>query len=209
MKTLSVIIPVQEGDPEPESLLREFPHLIPYDWEVIVSPSTKGNRAKALNSGVGKSQGKFLWFLHGDSRITSETISSLQTAIADSPNALHYYKLQFYPESLRMKINAKGANLRSWILNSPFGDQGLCIRKETFLQLGGFDEKTPYGEDLLFVWNAQENGIRLHRLDSFLKTSDRKYRKNGWWKITLLHQYLFWKLVFLHFFIGRNDNPKK
>ncbi|MBM9578511.1 glycosyltransferase [Leptospira sp. 201903070] len=209
MKTLSVIIPVQEGDSESEPLLRELPHLIPKDWEIIVSTSPeKGNRAKTLNEGVGKSQGEFLWFLHGDSQITSETISFLQNAIATFPNALHYYKLQFYPESLRMKINSNGANFRSWLLNSPFGDQGLCIRKETFLRLGGFDEKTPYGEDLLFVWTSQENGIRLHRINSFLRTSDRKYRKKGWWKITLLHQYLYWKLAFLHFFGKNEDSPK-
>ncbi|TGM53071.1 glycosyltransferase [Leptospira adleri] len=209
MKIVSVIIPVQEGDSESEILLRELPRLIPEEWEVVISPSSeKENRAKALNSGVKKSQGEFLWFLHGDSRIGTETIQSLQDAISNFPETLHYYKLRFYPKSLRMRINATGANIRSWLLNSPFGDQGLCIRKDIFLRLGGFNEKTPYGEDLLFVWIALENGISLNRIDSFLSTSDRKYKKNGWWKITLLHQFLYWKLAFFHFLIRKDRFPK-
>ncbi|TGL96991.1 glycosyltransferase [Leptospira barantonii] len=200
MKQVSIIIPVLKSDLECKKLLEELPSLIPDDWEIVVSESNgKENRAKTLNEGVRKSKGEFLWFLHGDSRIDSNSISILQKSIIQNPERLHYFKLRFYPNGFLMKINANGANLRSWLLNSPFGDQGLCIRKENFLRSGGFDETTSYGEDLLFVWTAQENGIRLNRLNAYLETSDRKYKKNGWLKITLIHQYLYWKLAFSHF----------
>ncbi|XDD50847.1 hypothetical protein AB3N59_03355 [Leptospira sp. WS92.C1] len=201
MKTVSVIIPIQEGDTECETLLKELPKILPKEWEIIVSKSTdKVNRAKTLNDGVQKAEGEFLWFLHGDSRLGTNEIQKLKDAVLSHPNRLFYFKLEFYPKSLRMKINSTGANLRSWFFSSPFGDQGLCIRKETFLKLGGFDETALYGEDLLFVWTSQKNGVRLYRIDACLKTSDRKYRKNGWFKITLLHQYLYWKLAIRHFF---------
>ncbi|RHX81617.1 glycosyltransferase [Leptospira yasudae] len=200
MKRVSVIIPVRQGETETASLLKELSPRLPSDWEIIVSQSDRGrNRAQTLNKGAEQSQGEFLWFLHGDSRISSETIPSLKKAISEKPNVLHYFKLRFYPAHRLMKINACGANLRSQILRSPFGDQGLCIQKGTFLSLGGFDESTSYGEDLLFVWKAQQNGIRLNRIPSYLYTSDRKYRKQGWIKITILHQYLYWKLAIRHF----------
>ncbi|MGJ4752430.1 glycosyltransferase [Leptospira kmetyi] len=200
MKQVSVIIPVLRSDSGCEKLLEELPSLIPNDWEIVVSESNGNeNRAQTLNEGVRKSKGEFLWFLHGDSRIDSYGIGILQKSILHYPEKLHYFKLRFYPNRFLMRINANGANLRSRLLNSPFGDQGLCIRRENFFKCGCFDETAPYGEDLLFVWTAQENGIRLNRLDAYLETSDRKYQKNGWLRITLLHQYLYWKLAVSHF----------
>jgi GT2 family glycosyltransferase len=68
----------------------------------------------------------------------------------------------------------------------PFGDQGFCISKTLFHEIGGYPEKAPYGEDLLFVWKAKETGVKLHHVPSKLITSARHYQETGWFKLTLL-----------------------
>ncbi|BDA79605.1 hypothetical protein LPTSP3_g25350 [Leptospira kobayashii] len=197
-KSVSIIIPIFPGDNEAEELLKFLNHHIPEDWEVIVSsPKEKGNRAYALNEGAKKAHGKFLWFLHGDSRLEKEEILALEKAIAEGPDKLHYFKLKFYPESFLMYFNSIGANLRSYLFGCPYGDQSFCIAKERFLILKGFDESLTLGEDLFFVWMAKEKNIRLNQMQGYIRTSNRKYKSQGWFKITVFHNYMFWKLVFL------------
>jgi len=86
-----------------------------------------------------------------------------------------------------------GARLRSRILKVPFGDQGFCIKKALFHKLEGFPEDLPYGEDHVFVWKIRQHGTELQPTGAILYTSARKYKKHGWLKTTLLHQYLWIK----------------
>ena len=75
----------------------------------------------------------------------------------------------------------------------PFGDQGLCIRKDLFQSIKGFREDLPYGEDHVLVWTARQWHIELQPVGAMLYTSARKYKKYGWVKTTLIHQYLWMK----------------
>jgi GT2 family glycosyltransferase len=93
-------------------------------------------------------------------------------------------------------LNAWGANFRSKLFGAPFGDQGLCIRRDHFRKLGGYSEIAPYGEDLLLVWKARKVGIKLNRIASTLLTSPRKYQDYGWLKLTLLFQWRYLSLRF-------------
>lgn len=191
MSDVSVILPIRDGETEVEHLLENLPK---DKFEIILSKSTPlGNRATSLNSGAKQAKGEFLWFLHADTRFSTDSISKLIEAIQNKPNHLHYFRLKFYPKSFMMKFNAIGANIRSKLLGCPYGDQGFCIQKEIFFKIGMYEENVTYGEDHLFVWKARRLGISLNRINSYVYTSDRKYRNGGWFKITCLHQYLFWK----------------
>ncbi len=197
-KLISIIIPIFPGDKEADELLNFLNNNIPEHWEVIVSsPKEKENRAYALNEGAKKANGKFLWFLHGDSRFNKEEILLLEKSISEKPEKLHYFKLKFYPESFLMRFNSIGANFRSALLGCPYGDQSFCIAKDQFSILKGFDERLVLGEDLFFVWKAKEKNILLNQIQGYIRTSSRKYKSRGWLNITVFHNYMFWKLVFL------------
>ena len=58
-----------------------------------------------------------------------------------------------------------------------------------------------YGEDHLFVWRALQEGIPVKSTGSVMFTSARKYSRNGWYKITSLHLYLWLKQAFPQFVI--------
>jgi GT2 family glycosyltransferase len=107
-----------------------------------------------------------------------------------------------------MCINRWGVHFRSRILKVPFGDQGFCIRKDMFQILGGFPDNVPYGEDHIFVWKARQQGVKLQPVCSTLYTSARKYKKHGWLKTTLLHQYLWVKQAWPQWQILRRERKK-
>ncbi len=189
MASISVIIPLAPGEPRPEVLLA----CLPQEAEIILSQ--EGGRASSLNQGAAKASGEYLWFLHADSELTDDGWHKLQIAIKQVPNALHYFDLAFAGGSFFMRLNAWGANFRSRILGCPFGDQGFCLNRSVFEELGGYPKDVAYGEDHLFVWKARKAGVQLNPIGATLTTSPRKYEKYGWLRVTILHQYLWLKQV--------------
>ncbi|MCB1178496.1 MAG: hypothetical protein KDK36_13000 [Leptospiraceae bacterium] len=191
---ITIIIPLLPKEENKEKIEQHLKQILPEKVDFILScPDPPGNRAYALNKGAEKASGEFLWFLHSDSILDSSHVLYLLDSIEKYPERMHYFLLEFFPSSLRMKFNSIGANLRSKILGCPYGDQGLCVKKDIFHSIGGYPEDQKYGEDHVFVWRARQRGIKLNMIPLYLQTSDRKYRLNGWFKITLLHQFLFWK----------------
>lgn len=182
LENVSVVIPLGPGEAAQRELLDD---LKPLSSEIITASA--GTRAKSLNQGASKSQRNYLWFLHADSRVTQSNINALELAIKSKPNALHYFDLAFAGSGM-FSLNAGGANIRSRLFKLPYGDQGFCVSKEVFNDLGGFPQQLPYGEDLLFVRVAKKNRIPINRIASKLVTSPRKYKQQGWLKLTLLHQ---------------------
>lgn len=179
---VSIVIPVAPAEKAHERLLDDLKHM---GSEIIVS--SEGTRAKSLNAGAAKAQAPFLWFLHADSRVSAENLAQLTRALERRSNALHYFDLA-YEEGGLAALNACGANLRSRLFGLPYGDQGFCISKTLFGKIGGFPENTGFGEDLLFIRLAKRSGIPLNRIPSKLATSARKYREQGWLKLTALRQ---------------------
>lgn len=145
-------------------------------------------RARQLNAGAQAAQGRWLWFLHADSRLTAGVLPQLQRFIVADDDALGYFDLRFERDGPWLtRLNAVGANLRARWLGLPFGDQGFVLRAETFRRLGGYDESAGRGEDHLLVWRARAAGLPLRRLPAAIVTSARRFREHGWWSTTLNH----------------------
>lgn len=206
-----MIIPVGNKDEAWKSLLPDLYSLDRDDEIVFVSPENgesnfaleasqfKGSatcrwiqsdlgRAKQLNLGSREAKNQNLWFLHCDSRISSEGIRNLKSAVSKRPGKILFFNLKFLKDSSQlMSLNEVGAWIRSRVLRLPFGDQGFCLSKTTFTTLGGFDESAPYGEDHLLIWKAHQKGIPIGCVGSGLRTSSRKYAIHGWSKTTIRH----------------------
>jgi len=210
---VSVVIPIASWDKEWKKMLPDLASL-PDGTEIVFAVSEKDSsfdelpsevdilkgkkvkwirsesgRANCLNTGADAATSKFIWFLHADTRFTKDAYKFLSRSIKRYPNGLHYFDLRFLCDGPNlMLINEIGAKLRSRIFGAPFGDQGLCIKKDVFEKIGGFPTNAEYGEDHLFVWYAKQAGVRLYCTGETLLTSSRKYKKNGWLNITLRHQ---------------------
>lgn len=208
---VSVIIPVADGDLEWLSLALDLT-IAPPSWEILFcgpEPLTRleqqslaylrhytdvrwipsdRSRAGKLNLGAERADGKALWFVHADSRVDHHCFAALEAALPAMADTVVFFRLAFLGDGPPLtKINQFGAWFRSEILRIPFGDQGLCLPKALWRQLGGFPEDVPYGEDHLLVWRAHQAGAAVRPLAAKLYSSARKYRDQGWRETTARH----------------------
>lgn len=217
LKNLTIIIPLGPDEDQLPELLGDLTQL-PRETEIIlvtcggdmvenhpmVADSLLVDRVRWVRSAQGRAQQQnagaqaanrdFLWFLHADSRVTPEVLTALETSLKISPDALHYFHLKFKQDGPRwMRINEWGTRFRSQVLGIPWGDQGFCLLRKHFEQIGGFPEQVAYGEDHLLVWQAKQAGLRLCCTGEALITSARKYHRHGWAALTLQYQRLWIK----------------
>lgn len=204
---LSVIVPFAPAEVAGEALLAQLSGL-PASCEVILvcasarpcrlpPPAALGaefreyrsapGRARQMNVGAGAARGRWLWFLHADSRLTDATLATLFAFLARGEDALGYFDLHFDDDPGLARLNAWCANRRARWLGLPFGDQGMVLPTAWFARLGRFDETAAYGEDHLLVWRAHAMGLPLRRLAAPLGTSARKYAARGWSRTTWQH----------------------
>ncbi|MBA3312403.1 MAG: glycosyl transferase family 2 [Planctomycetota bacterium] len=207
-----MIVPVAAGESYWPALLHDLSEQLPVGTQVLLAGverepdafqdtvrafrfdakwlQTRPGRAAQMNDAARIADAERLWFLHSDSRLPQAACAALIAATTEQPDALHYFSLQFVDGPRMLRLNEFGVMLRCRLFGLPFGDQGFCLGRELFWRLGGFDERSAYGEDHLFVWAARRRGIRLHPVASVVKTSGRKYAERGWMRTTLRHLWL-------------------
>lgn len=211
LQSLSIIMPVHPEEDQWHGVVEDL-RIIPDGTELIVAGptapikmmetlkikyskrfvikfiTTELGRAVQMNQGVKAANGEVLWFLHADTRINRNAIRRLNISLKRYPYALHYFDLVFNPDGPKLVIlNKLGSYLRSHVLNLPFGDQALAIRKKTFLEIGGYCEQSAYPEDHLFVAASIRSGIQIVCTGGKVYTSARKYQKYGWLRTTCIH----------------------
>lgn len=212
---LSVIIPVAPEDslaPRLQSQLAQFPP----DVQLRVVRASDDRRAASVvasdfacrcenlraargrasqqNAGAAGAAGDWLWFLHADSEMANDTISSVCSFAERNPGAAGYHELRFHGDGpLAMRLTEAGVWFRSHCFGLPFGDQGLFVRRDVFESVGGFDPLIERGEDHDLVWRLRRAGIPMRPVGSTLYTSARKYAKDGWWSTTLDHVHETWR----------------
>ena len=149
-------------------------------------------RARQMNLGAQNASGRWLWFLHADTRLSTQALPALDQFLARDQEALGWFDLEFRADGPALTwLNARGARWRSRWFGLPFGDQGFVVPACAFAQLGGYDETVRCGEDHLFVWAAHATGLPVLPIGATVFTSARKYAAHGWLRTTLRH----WRLT--------------
>lgn len=154
----------------------------------FISP-IKG-RAAQMNFGASKAKGNILFFLHADTIPPLHFDKLILDHFSDKNQAGCF--------SLKFDLDHWFLNAHSWFtkfnINSfRFGDQGLFVNKEIFLQSGRFNESQ-------LVFEDQEIIPRLKMLTGFtvisnpVITSARKYLHYGVFKT----QFVFYRVYFLY-----------
>lgn len=176
---VSVIIPLSAGEPEPLRLLS----ILPETFEVILARG--GTRATSMNQAAAIAKGQHLWFVHADTVLGTRAIAALETRLSQN-DAMFYFDLRFDGGAL-MWLTEMGVFIRSRLLQLPFGDQALCLSRNNFWALGGYDEHALRGEDHLLVRKAHRTGLAVQSVSVSILTSARKYRREGWFRTTWQH----------------------
>lgn len=156
--------------------------------QVLTVESTRG---AALNQAAALATGNVLLFLHADTLLPRASRTLMEAALADTCVVGGAFRLRLDDPSWFAGLVSRGVNVRSAVLGTFFGDQGLFVRKEVFAQIGGYRDWSVM-EDLEILSRLRRQG-RLRLLDAEVITSARRHRRSGWvrtlttvWAICLL-----------------------
>lgn len=188
---ISVIIPVfNEQNTINETLSRIFAH------EIIVSDcnnatneaitarniikiTSKQGRSAQMNSGAKYATGDVLLFLHADTRLPENWHASIEKSLQNTD----YGAFSLGIDSRRPIYRSIETlvNLRTRITRIPYGDQAIFIKKEHFK---GYPDY-PLFEDFRLMQDAKRAGLRFALIKDKVKTSARRWEKEGIMRTTL------------------------
>ena len=110
----------------------------------------KNNRGLQLNYGAKKAKGKWLLFIHADSRLKFNWSRKVVDITKRDSNFIYHFNFKVNNRSLTYRFLEFFVNLRCFLFKTPYGDQGLLISKENFLTHGGY-KTIPLMEDFDFI----------------------------------------------------------
>jgi rSAM/selenodomain-associated transferase 2 len=158
---------------------------------VAVSSPGKGRSAQ-MNYGASIAKGPVLYFLHADTKPPVHFTRDILHAIASGCKA-GCYMLSFDHDHWFLKANCWFT--RFDVNAVRFGDQSLFVRKDVFMQAGGFCEQHIVMEDQEIIPRLRKFG-RFQVIKKPVLTSARKYLQNGIYKT----QAVFFLIYFMYRF---------
>ncbi len=142
-------------------------------------------RAVQMNAGAAVATGRYLLFLHADSLPPKHFRRSISQILEFPGVSLGAFALRIDAPGSFFRAIEWGANLRSRWLATPYGDQGLFLRRDTWDSLGGYPI-LPMLEDYALVRAARKRGV-IVTVDSATTTSARRWKREGLLHLTALN----------------------
>ena len=152
---------------------------------------TPPGRARQMNAGAAIAAGDWLLFLHADSRLPTGWLDALEHLSPQMSGGWFGFALD--DVAWQARLIESGVRWRVRMFGLPYGDQGLFVRREMFRELGGYAD-LPLMEDVDFIRRVRRQG-RVVELPLALRTSSRRWRRDGWWRRSVLNL----ALVMLYF----------
>ncbi len=164
--------------------------------QVKVVCSERG-RASQMNAGAELAEGEILFFVHADTLLPDRALEEIIQALSEPSVKAGSFFLEFRENTLLLRLIASLTRIN--IPLSTFGDQGLWVRKEDFVKIGGYPE-IPILEDVEIQYPLRELG-HFRKLDLPLITSGRRFVKNG-----ILYQIWLDACILLGYLLGFSFN---
>jgi rSAM/selenodomain-associated transferase 2 len=145
-------------------------------------------RALQLRAGAEQARGDWLWFVHGDTRVSAAALAVLLRTLADPAVAWGRFDVRLSGQAWSLRMIEWLMNLRSRISGIATGDQALFLRRELYARAGGWPP-IPLMEDVALSRTLK----RLARpacLRETVLTSSRRWERHG----ILPTVWLMWRL---------------
>ena len=143
-------------------------------------------RAIQMNAGAGLTAGDTLLFLHADTRLPRDVVQQVRQTLASARVAAGAFHLAIDGNGIGLRAIERVANWRSRLLQMPYGDQTLFMRRDLFWELGGFPP-IPIMEDFELVRRLKRRG-RIALAPGRARTSNRRWLRLGAVKTWLINQ---------------------
>lgn len=156
---------------------------------VLTSPT---GRAVQMNAGADKASGCVLVFLHADSTLPRDFTSYMDSAMESKCGWGCFESIDIGTDVHPMLSRAvqMGVALRTRLLSKPYGDQGIFVERDTFRKIGGYKSDYQLLEDVDLVQKLHKTCGRPAIIPCSLQTSGRRWKNLGFFKTTLLNQYI-------------------
>ena len=139
--------------------------------------SQERNRGLQLDLGAKNSKGKWLIFLHADTRLTHYWFTKVKSVLKGDKNFIYYFKFKINDKKIIFRVLEILVNFRSQFFKQPYGDQGLIIHRSIYLRNNGF-RKIPLMEDVDFL-RRLNNKKDLKQINLPIFTSSRKWERTN------------------------------
>jgi len=146
--------------------------------------TSKKGRAVQMNYGASQAKGDILLFLHADSVICADTLVSIETKIIQDGFIGGCLNQRIDNKALVYRFIESEGNFRAHARKIFYGDQGIFVKNEVFLKIGGFPE-VPIMEDVLFTRKLRRAGKTVVLSDKIM-VSARRWEKRGIIRTTLI-----------------------
>ncbi len=143
-------------------------------------------RGAQQHQGALAAQGNILLFLHCDTFLPAHFIEHITSSLADPQAVAGAFRLRLAATGWGLRCIEAGANLRSYLMQIPYGDQALFMQRDTYVAVGGFPCQ-PLLEDLVLVLRLRKKG-RIVLAPAAVSTSARRWQRHGVLKISLINQ---------------------
>lgn len=195
---LSIIIPVLHESGIINSALESLKKLpTRYSFEIIIVDGNPGadtcrhimdqtvkcmigqaGRGAQMNTGAEQASGHILLFLHADTRLPLHAMDRIISICRKTGFAGGAFDLGIDSPKPIFRIIERAASIRARITRIPYGDQAIFVKRSVFKSIGGYRE-IPIMEDIDLMRRIKQSGYRIQIIDDPVKTSSRRWNKEG------------------------------
>jgi len=137
-------------------------------------------RGRQMNVGAAAAAGRWLVFLHADTRLPPAWSDEIRRAGVDPDVVGGSFRFRLDSSAWQARLIERAVNRRVRWLDLAYGDQALFARRDVFDAMGGYRE-WPLMEDVDFVRRLRQAG-RLYHSPQPALTSARRWERDGWWR---------------------------
>lgn len=159
---------------------------------LLVTQAPRG-RGTQMNAGARLATGEVLLFLHADTRLPTEALALIESALANPRVCGGNFSLRFAGETRAARLLTKIYPLLRWG-GMCYGDSAIFVRREVFEALGGYRD-FPIFEDVDLFRRMKRVG-RFVRLPACATTSSRRFEGR------FLRTFALWSLLQMLYWAG-------
>jgi len=147
---------------------------------VLTAPRGRGRQ---MNAGARAARGSLLLFLPADTALPAGALERLGAIDRAGQPLAGGFRQRFDRDRRALRVVSLLHNLRARLSGVSYGDQAPFVRREMFLELGGYREDQPM-EDLEFGARLARR-TRPRQLELEVVTSARRFDRSGDLRATL------------------------
>ncbi|MCI5146387.1 MAG: glycosyltransferase [Candidatus Electrothrix sp. AR3] len=149
----------------------------------IVSATGRGTQQHAGAQAASKD---ILLFLHCDTRLPPNFSTHIHQVLQRRGIVAGAFRLAINASGIGFRCIEAGVQLRSLLLDLPYGDQAFFMYRKMYFAVGGFP-KQPIMEDIALLSQLKKQG-KISIASAQVTTSARRWQQHGLVKTTIINQ---------------------